>query len=188
MEKKSFWSVRTMVFLALLTAVQIVLTRVFVIELGGVYRISLGSVATILAGLWFGPVAGGLCGFAGDLLGCFMRGYTINPLITLAAICWGVLPALVRPLSANKSRKVKTVYISAAIAVTAVISSLILTTAGLVLLNGANFYAIFPGRVVQCLILTPIYCVVTCLLYFSPLTIMVSEDMVQSRVADKTAS
>lgn len=184
-EKRTFWSVKTMVFLALLVAVQMVMSRVFVIELGGIYRISLGSIATILAGLWFGPAAGGLCGFCADLLGCFIRGYTVNPLITLAAMCWGILPALLKPLSANKLKQNKTVSICFSIAVTAIISSLVLTTSGLVLLNGANFYAIFPGRAVQCLIMTPVYCVVTCLLYFSPLTVMVSEDMIQSRVADK---
>ena len=35
---------------------------------------------------------------------------------------------------------------------------------------GYNFYAIMPGRLVQFVIMIPIYCVLTCLLYFSPLT------------------
>ena len=55
-----------------------------------------------------------------------------------------------------------------------VISSLCLTTAGLVIMLGYNFYAIMPGRLVQFAIMTPIYCVLTCLLYFSPLTSMVA--------------
>ena len=47
--------------MALLIAMHLVLTRVLVIDLGA-YRISVGSVCTILAGLWLGPVAGGVCG------------------------------------------------------------------------------------------------------------------------------
>lgn len=184
--RKEFWTVKTMVFLALLVALHIVLTRVFVIELGGVYRITLGNVCTVLAGLWFGPIAGGVCGLTSDLLGCLMRGYAINPLITLAAMGWGILPALARPLLAGRDRKTKTAIISSFIVLTAIVSTLVLTTAGLVLFNGANFYAIFPGRVVQCLIMTPIYCVVTCLLYFSPLTMLVSADAIPGRIAKKT--
>ena len=184
-KRNEVWNVKTMVFLALLTALRIVLTRVLVIELGGIYRITLGSVCTILAGLWFGPVAGGISGLAADLLGCFMRGYAINPLITLAAMCWGILPGLARPLLAGRARKAKTILISLFTVLSAIVSTLVLTTAGLVLFNGANFYGIFPGRVVQCLIMTPVYCILTCLLYFSPVTVLVSADVIPKRVEKK---
>ena len=79
--------------MALLVAMQLVLGRVLVIELGP-YRISVGSVCTILAGVWLGPAAGAACGFSADLIGCFMKGYAVNPLITVAAILWGLIPAL----------------------------------------------------------------------------------------------
>ena len=55
MQKKQYWNVKTLVFMALLIAMHLVLTRVLVIDLGA-YRISVGSVCTILAGLWLGPV------------------------------------------------------------------------------------------------------------------------------------
>ena len=47
-KNKQTWSVKTLVFLALLVAIQLVLSRVLVIDLG-VYRITLGTVATVLA-------------------------------------------------------------------------------------------------------------------------------------------
>ena len=50
MQKKQYWNVKTLVFMALLIAMHLVLTRVLVIDLGA-YRISVGSVCTILAGL-----------------------------------------------------------------------------------------------------------------------------------------
>ena len=171
--------------MALLVAMHLVLTRVLVIDLGA-YRISVGSVCTILAGLWLGPVAGGVCGFASDIIGCFMKGYAVNPFITVAAILWGVLPALVRPLIANKKKTGKTVGICVSIVVTAILSSLVLTTAGLVIMLGYNFYAIMPGRLIQFSIMIPIYCVLTCLLYFSPLTAMVAGDVAQAVMKKKT--
>ena len=171
--------------MALLVAMHLVLTRVLVIDLGA-YRISVGSVCTILAGLWLGPVAGGVCGFASDIIGCFMKGYAVNPFITVAAILWGVLPALVRPLIANKKKTGKTVGICVSIVVTAILSSLVLTTAGLVIMLGYNFYAIMPGRLIQFAIMIPIYCVLTCLLYFSPLTAMVAGDVAQVVMKKKT--
>ena len=128
---------------ALLIAMHLVLTRVLVIDLGA-YRISVGSVCTILAGLWLGPVAGGVCGLCADIIGCFMKGYAVNPFITVAAILWGVLPALAKPLFANRKKTGKTVGICVSIVVTAVLSSLVLTTAGLVIMLGYNFYAIMP--------------------------------------------
>lgn len=169
---KQKWNVSTLVYMALLVAMHLVLTRVFVIELGA-YRISIGSVTTIMAGLWLGPVAGGVCGFSADIIGCFMKGYAVNPFITVAAILWGVIPALARPLFANRTRKGKTAGICISVVITAVFSSLILTTAGLVLIMGYNFYAIMPGRLVQFACMIPIYCVLSCILYLSPLTSMV---------------
>ena len=178
MQKKQYWNVKTLVFMALLIAMHLVLTRVLVIDLGA-YRISVGSVCTILAGLWLGPVAGGGCG-------CFMKGYAVNPFITVAAILWGVLPALAKPLFANRKKTGKTVGICVSIVVTAVLSSLVLTTAGLVIMLGYNFYAIMPGRLVQFAIMVPIYCVLTCLLYFSPLTAMVVGNTSPAVLKNKT--
>ena len=65
---KSVWNVKNLVFMALLVAMQLVLTRVLVLDLGP-YRITVGTVCTVLAGLWMGPVAGGVCGLCADIVG-----------------------------------------------------------------------------------------------------------------------
>lgn len=183
---KTYWNVKTLVFMAALVSMHLVLTRILVLDLGP-YRISVGSVCTILAGLWLGPVAGGTCGFAADIIGCFMKGYAVNPLITIAAILWGVIPALARKMMAGKSKKNKMVIISISVIVTAVLSSLVITTAGLVWIMGYNFYAIMPGRLVQFVIMIPIYCVLTCLMYFSPVTGIVTESVKPGTLKKKAA-
>lgn len=182
---KTYWNVKTLVFMALLIAMQLVLGRVLVIDLGP-YRITVGSVCTILAGLWLGPVAGGTCGLCADVIGCFIKGYAVNPLITVAAIIWGAGPALMKPLFVNRGKTGKTVGICISVVVTGILSSLICTTAGLVLILGYNFYAIMPGRLVQFAIMIPIYCVLTCLMYFSPVTSMVVGTVSQSTLSKKT--
>ncbi len=168
---KMTWDTRTLVFLALLVAMHIVLVRLVVIDLGS-YRITVGSVCTIIAGLWFGPVAGGVSGLISDILGCILKGYAVNPFITVAAILWGVVPALTRS-RIQGSRPRKTAVVCASVVAASVLSTLLFTTAGLVIFMGYHLFAILPGRVVQWAIMTPIYCVLTCMLYFSPLTSMV---------------
>ena len=183
--KKTAWDTRVLVFLGLLVAMHVVLTRLFVIELGS-YRISLGSVSTIMAGLWFGPVAGGVSGFVSDILGCILKGYAINPLITVAGILWGVIPAMMRRFIVGTKTK-KTAALCVGVAITSVFSTLVFTTAGLAWINGGEFWvsvmAILPGRLVQWALMTPIYCVLTCMLYFSPITSMVLNATVR-RVKD----
>lgn len=184
--RKMAWDTRTLVFLGLLAAMHVVLTRVFVIEIGSDYRISLGSVCTIMAGLWFGPVGGGVCGLVSDILGCILKGYAINPLITVAGVIWGVIPALMRFALVGKKTK-KMAVLCVAVAITSVFSTLVFTTAGIAFINGGEFWvsamALLPGRLAQWAIMTPIYCVLTCMLYFSPITNMVMNAAVR-RVKD----
>ena len=164
-------SVYALSSMGVLTAMSIVLTRFLPIDLGFA-RFSLGSVPVIAAGLWFGPLAGALTGLAADLIGSFLQGYAPNPVITAAAMLWGVLPALVRP-HLKGSREKCIALLSAAIAGTSVISTLGLTTAGLVML-GYRLEAIFMTRVFQFCVMTPVFCVLVSLLYFSPVTAFLS--------------
>lgn len=168
---KTTWNTTTVVFLGVMVAVQIVLTRFLGLDLGP-FRISFGSVVTILSGLWFGPIGGALVGLVSDLIGCVIKGYAPNPFITVAAICWGLIPGLARPILFNvKNNKVmRSVVMCVTILITGAVCSLVLTTAGLVLMMGYNFYAIMPGRLFQFVGLIPCYCILTILLYYSPLT------------------
>ncbi len=173
MEKnnKSTFQTRTLVFLALLVAMQIVLVRIVSIDLGFA-RVTIGNLPVVLAGMWFGPVAGALTGLVADVLGCFMRGYAVNPLITLSVIVWGVIPVWMSPLMTG-SRTRKMVVMSLALLLTSVIGTVFLTTLGLVLMNGYDLRAILPSRLIQWAVLTPVYCVLVNALYFSPLTELV---------------
>lgn len=183
-KNKQTWSVKTLVFLALLVAIQLVLSRVLVIDLG-VYRITLGTIATVLAGLWMGPVAGGCRRRRGRHHRMFHERLWRESSDHFILQSRGVVAGAAGKLMAEKSRKVKTVIMCAGIVISGVVGTLGFTTAGLVMI-GSNFYAIMPGRLVQFAIMTPIYCVLTSLLYFSPLTSMVVGNVRSANLQKKT--
>lgn len=91
--KNSKNSVRTLVMLALLTAMSIVFARVLTISTGFV-RFNLGALPTHLAAVWFGPAGGFAVGALADLIGGTLSGYAINPLITLGAGSVGLVSGL----------------------------------------------------------------------------------------------
>ena len=91
--KNSKTSVRTLVMLALLTAMSIVFARVFTISSGFV-RFNLGALPTHLAAVWFGPAGGFAVGALADMIGGTLSGYSINPLITLGAGSVGLVSGL----------------------------------------------------------------------------------------------
>ena len=91
--KNSKTSVRTLVMLALLTAMSIIFARVFTISTGFV-RFNLGALPTHLAAVWFGPAGGFAVGALADLIGGTLSGYSINPLITLGAGSVGLVSGL----------------------------------------------------------------------------------------------
>ena len=103
-----------------------------------------------------------------------MQGNAINPLITGAAILWGVIPVIaLRLLPAGSGKRKKVITLILSIAATGVLSSLVLTTAGLVWMYSMNLAAVLPKRIIQACVMVPCYCILANLLYFSPLTGMI---------------
>lgn len=176
--RKTNWNTQTVVFLALLVAMHIVLTRLIVIDVG-FCRITIGNVCTILAGLWLGPLAGALAGLVSDLLGCLIKGYMVDPFITTAAMVWGFIPGLVRPMLNGKKNK-KIILLCIAVFLSSILSTLLLTTMGLVIFEGYQIYSILPGRILQWGVMSPIYCLLTITMYFSPITAMITNAVAKS--------
>jgi ECF transporter S component (folate family) len=98
MPKKKLFSTRMLVTLALLLAMSIVLDRVLGIQLPNL-RISFGYLPIILAGLLFGPLAGGIVGALSDALGYLTNPvFTYMPFLMLTPIIMGVVPPLIGKL------------------------------------------------------------------------------------------
>ena len=58
--------------LAMFIALQIVLSKFLMLQLAPSVRLSIDSVPILLAGIWFGPIAGGLVGALADSLGTIL--------------------------------------------------------------------------------------------------------------------
>lgn len=176
--QKNRWSTKTLTFLALLIALQIILGDMFAITLSPTNKVSLGPIAAVMAGIWLGPVAGTACGIIADMVGFFTapQPFPFNPFITLAAGVWGLVPGLMRYFYQNKSKATKSVFIVISIVISSILGSFVLTTLGLVLISGLDFMKIYWARILQMIVNIPVYSIITCLLYFSPLTKLVTEN------------
>ena len=89
-------STRTLAGSAMFAAIAVVLSRVLSVQVIG-ERYSLETLPILLAGLFFGPVAGALVGFGSDLIGCLLlnpQGY--NPIFCLPPLLLGLWAGLFR--------------------------------------------------------------------------------------------
>ena len=97
MNKKTMrMTTKTLAYCALLAALSVVLARLIVPMPNAFTRFSIEAVPIFLAGLFFGPVAGGCVGFAADLVGCLFSGFGYNPLLSLPPILYGAFAGLFR--------------------------------------------------------------------------------------------
>lgn len=138
-------STQKIAYIALFAAVNVFLNAFTWTQAGLNYAISLTYIPTFLAGLYFGPFAGFLVGFIGDVLGCIIwpKGAWI-PLITLASALMGVIPGLVRKIKLDHRILLLISYLS-----TYVICSMFLNTLGLWLVYAATkktFWVYMVGR------------------------------------------
>ncbi|MGN0976900.1 MAG: folate family ECF transporter S component, partial [Faecousia sp.] len=81
---------KTLAYCALLAALSVVLARLIIPMPNVSTRFSIEAVPIALAGMLFGPMAGGLVGFCADFVGCLFSGYGYNPLFCVPPILYGV--------------------------------------------------------------------------------------------------
>ncbi len=90
-----FGNLHVMVAAALLSALSIVLGKYLAFNIGESVRISFENLPVLMAGLFFGPVIGGVVGAVSDIVGCFMVGFALNPIITAGAALVGAVSGAV---------------------------------------------------------------------------------------------
>ncbi len=90
-EKKKGVTTKQIVFMALMTALSIVLGKFLAINVTEMIRIGLENLPIILVAVTLGPVRAAMVAVVADLLGCVLRGYTINPVVTLGACAFALV-------------------------------------------------------------------------------------------------
>lgn len=160
------FTTRQMVYMALLITLNIILTRMASIRIGfgGVegIRIGFGGLPVVLAGVMLGPLAGGIVGALGDLLGYFVNPMgAFMPHFALTAALRGIIPGLI---IFDSKKVVNFWYTLLAVAVGQTISSLILVPYFLNTLFGIPIIATLPGRLISQALTIPFYAAVTVML------------------------
>ena len=142
--------VRTIVWLALFTALFIVLERFLSINVWNM-RIGFAFIALAMAGMLYGPLAAGLVGAAGDILGMllfptgpYFPGFTLNAFLTGAVF----------GLFLYKGMTVKRMI--GAVAVNQLILGLFVQTLWISMTYGAPYIGLLPVRLTQCLVMIPV--------------------------------
>lgn len=153
--------------LGLLTAVSIVLTRVFGVVLPvagvGALRLSFGEVPIILAGVLFGPGGGAITGVAADGIGYLINahGGPYFPGFTLTAALTGLIPGLFL----FRRRSGLTVgQVALVVLITDLLTGVLLNTLWLTIMYGQGFFVLLPMRLLARLATLPVY---TATVYFA---------------------
>lgn len=95
-KKQPLMATRTIAYCALFAALSVVLARFIIPMPNSSTRFSIEAVPIYIAGMLFGPLAGGLVGFCADFVGTFFSGYGFNPLFCVPPILYGVCGGLFR--------------------------------------------------------------------------------------------
>ncbi len=138
-----FGNLRVMIVSGLFIALSIVLGKFLQIPIGDNIRISLENTPVIMSGIFFGPFVGGAVGAAADLIGCLLKGYAINPVITLGALTIGFSSGL---FAALLKKAPKLMSVIASVASSHIIGSIMIKSIGLRLYYGTP-YSVLAWRI-----------------------------------------
>lgn len=145
-------SVRTIAYLSVLLAMEIILSRFCSFSVWNM-KIGLNFVPVVVAALWFGPLSAGAVAALGDFLGAvlfpigpYFPGFTATALLT--GVVWGLF------LHKNAA----TVRVVLAVLVNQLVLSLLLNTLWISVLYGSPYLPLLVTRLVQCAILIPVQC------------------------------
>ena len=154
MQKKI--ELRTLIILALFAAIGAIFKAFVSVDLffGGmkISDLSLMALPVLLAGIYFGPPAGGMVGFFAEFAGYLMSptgGY--NPAFSIIAALAGVIAGLFY----RRSKQVTLWKTVALVVVSEVLCSGLLTTLTIHLFYGVPIIALLPARGVGILIKIP---------------------------------
>ncbi len=164
---KNSTKIRNMVFLAMLVAINVVFSRVTMINITQNTKFSFEVIAIAFAAYVYGIGGAAIVAGLGDFVGALLRsiqGLPYNPAYTVTAVITGILFAVFLYRKLNLGR------IIASVLATQVLCSLLLNTFWNALFYGTkgtlwqSFVAIFSTRLVQFAIMTPLKIVLLILL------------------------
>ncbi len=134
---KSYFTTAKIAYIAMFVAINVVVGAIS--PRIGSLKVTLTYTVCFIAGYFFGPLAGGLTGGRGDILGTLLSGNAPNPIILLGNVLLGLIPGLISLIKIPKFKKA-TPYLGIAISyiLVYVVCTLLINTYGLYLLGMGN--------------------------------------------------
>ncbi len=86
--------VKILVVATFFASISLVCGKFLAFSIGDTLRFSFENLPLILVGMLFGPTVGALTAVTADIIGCILRGYAINPILTFAAAFIGFLAGI----------------------------------------------------------------------------------------------
>lgn len=131
---KLFGNVRVMTAAGLFIAMSIVLGKFLAINIGTSIRISFENLPVLMAGIFFGPFVGGAVGMGADIIGSILKGYDINPIITLGAASIGVFSGITSMFFSRTRAKTASLLVNVFVSVFSahIIGSIIIKSIGMI--------------------------------------------------------
>ena len=146
---KVFGSTKVLIAAALLAAMSMVLGKFAAINVTNSIRIGFGGLPIQMAGNFFGPVIGGAVGLVAYVIGCILRGYSINPIITVGSTCIGLVSGFMFNHALSGMKKALLPKIALSTAAAHIVDSMLITSFGL--------YVYYHTSTPQLMMRVPIY-------------------------------
>ncbi|MEE0946097.1 MAG: folate family ECF transporter S component [Acutalibacteraceae bacterium] len=121
-------NLKVLITIALFSAISFVFGKFLAIPVGDYLRFSFENLPIILSGVLFGPICGCVTGIIADIVGCILRGYVINPMLTLGAALIGFLSGVIFWVLKNKKLGFK---VSVTVFIAHLIGSVVVKSIGL---------------------------------------------------------
>lgn len=161
--QKKYMDLQTLVICALLAAMGAVLKTFLSVDLffGSIkiMDLSLIILPVMLAGIYFGPLAGGIVGFVAESIGYFMLfgvGGAYNPIFSIIMALAGVIAGLFY-MRSPKTSVWKTIVM---VTVIQVLCRCILTPLAIYVIFAIPLAVLLPSRGISLLIMTPVLTVI----------------------------
>ena len=134
---------------AMLVAVNLILTRILPLTNTLSSRLSLGNIPIYIAGIFFGPLAGGVCGLVSDVIGCVVfGGYAPFPALTVSPVMVGVVSGFFSKfLHLDKKRNF--LPLLSMVLITDILFELLWKSFGRAMLYGTGFGVQFMARLIE---------------------------------------
>ncbi len=140
---KNIKNLKVLAVSALFAAISIILGKFLAFNVGVTLRFSFENLPIFLSGFFFGGPIGALTALVADIIGCILRGYAINPILTFASVFIGFTSGILAKLLSKLN-----FYIATAlnVAVCHFIGSVLIKTVGLNIWYGSPFLPLLFQR------------------------------------------